>query len=154
VKRIETKAVKKKIAVLIEEKLKDIDLELHAIEYRKESDAQILRIYVDKETGVDLKVCSDATRIIKNLIEENDIFYDFLEVSSPGLDRVLTKERDFVRFNGSKVKFKTLQLFNGSKKVAGILRDYNEKEITIEKDGQIITIPREIISIVRLDPDE
>ncbi|MDD2620101.1 MAG: ribosome maturation factor RimP [Syntrophomonadaceae bacterium] len=153
-KRIETKAVKKKIAVLIEEKLKDIDLELHAIEYRKESDAQILRIYVDKETGVDLKVCSDATRIIKNLIEENDIFYDFLEVSSPGLDRVLTKERDFVRFNGSKVKFKTLQLFNGSKKVAGILRDYNEKEITIEKDGQIITIPREIISIVRLDPDE
>ncbi|MDD3022935.1 MAG: ribosome maturation factor RimP [Syntrophomonadaceae bacterium] len=146
--------MKKKIAVLIEEKLKDIDLELHAIEYRKESDAQILRIYVDKETGVDLKVCSDATRIIKNLIEENDIFYDFLEVSSPGLDRVLTKERDFVRFNGSKVKFKTLQLFNGSKKVAGILRDYNEKEITIEKDGQIITIPREIISIVRLDPDE
>lgn len=153
-KRIETKALIKKIALLAEERLQAIDLELYAIEYRKESDAQVLRIFVDRESGVDLNVCAEATRSIKNLVEENDIDYDLLEVSSPGLDRLLTRERDFQRFNGSKIKIKTKQVFNGSRKLAGILRDCNEKAVEIEKDQQLILIPREIISSIRLDPEE
>ncbi|MDD3268146.1 MAG: ribosome maturation factor RimP [Syntrophomonadaceae bacterium] len=153
-KRIETRTLKKRLASIIEEKLQDINLELHDIEYRKENDAQVLRIFVDKESGVDLDACSQATRVIKNLIEENDIIYDLLEVSSPGLDRALTKERDFVRCKGSKIKIKTLQLFSGARKFTGILHNFDESEIVIEKDQQLIAIPREIVSIVRLDPDE
>lgn len=153
-KRIESRTPKKKLAAIIEEKLQDIGLELHYIEYRKEKDGQVLRIFIDKETGVDLNTCSEATRVIKNLIEENDVFYDFLEVSSPGLDRVLNIERDFIRFKGSKIKVKTLHLFNGLRKITGVLNDFNEREIIIEKDQELMAIPREIISVVRLDSDE
>ncbi len=154
VKRIETRIPKKKLASIIEEKLQDIELELHDIEYHKEKDGQVLRIFIDKESGIDLNTCSEATRLIKNLIEENDVFYDFLEVSSPGTDRALTKERDFIRFKGSKIKVKTLELFNGLRKLTGVLYDFNEREIIIENDQELTAIPREIISVVRLDPDE
>ncbi|MEN6327449.1 MAG: ribosome maturation factor RimP [Syntrophomonas sp.] len=153
-KRIETRTLKKKLAAIIEEKLQDIDLELHDIEYRKEKDGQVLRIFIDKETGIDLNTCSKATRVIKDLIEENDVCYDFLEVSSPGMDRALTRERDFIRFKGCKIKVKTLQLFNDLRKITGVLHDFNEREIIIENNQELTVIPREIISVVRLDPDE
>ena len=82
----------------IECRLAQIDIELHEVEYRRESEGQILRIFIDKDSGVDLDTCAKASRAVKSIIDEKDLYYDHMEVSSPGLDRVLKKERDFIRF--------------------------------------------------------
>ncbi|MEN6348044.1 MAG: ribosome maturation factor RimP [Syntrophomonas sp.] len=135
------------------EALNSLGLDLVEIEYCHENRAQMLRIFIDRESGVDLSTCSEATRAIKKLIDECDIFYDYLEVSSPGLDRVLKNDEDFIRFSGEKVKVKTLKAYNGPRKTSGILRGLSGTAVLIEQDGQFTEIPRDMITIIRLDPD-
>lgn len=139
----------------IEKKLSEMEIELYDMEYRKENGEQFLRIYIDRDPGiVDLQLCSEATRAIKELIDEDIVFYDYLEVSSPGLDRVLKKDKHFERFINQQIKVKTLRQFDGPKSIKGILRGFNDKEIMVENESsETIIIPRSMITRVRLDPD-
>ena len=138
----------------IECRLAQIDIELHEVEYRRESEGQILRIFIDKDSGVDLDTCAKASRAVKSLIDEKDLYYDHMEVSSPGLDRVLKKERDFIRFLGYGVKVNTAKGFAGPRKLNGVLVAYQPDSISIKVEEEIIEIPREQISMVRLRPEE
>ncbi len=138
----------------IENRLANIKIDLVDIEYRKESEGQMLRVYIDKETGIDLDTCANASRAIKNLIDESDIYYDHMEVSSPGLDRILKKEKDFIRFVGNQINVKTLKEYNGPRKLSGVLMGYEEETLSIKNIDEIINIPLELISMVRLKPDE
>lgn len=91
--------------------LEDLGLELVDLEYQRESHGWVLRFYLDKEGGINLDECADASREIATLLDVEDLIdtaYQ-LEVSSPGLDRPLKKLRDFSRFAGKKAKIKTLQ---------------------------------------------
>ena len=74
-------------------------------------------------------------------------------MSSPGLNRLLKKEKDFARFKGERVKVRTLQPLEGQKNFSGRLGNVDEKVLYLEIDEQTRAIPREIISIVRLDPE-
>jgi hypothetical protein len=58
-----------------------IDIELHEVEYRRESEGQILRIFIDKDSGVDLDTCAKASRAVKSIIDEKDLYYDHMEIS-------------------------------------------------------------------------
>ncbi len=138
----------------IESRLAQIDIELHDVEYRRESEGQILRIYIDKDSGVDLDTCAKASRAVKSIIDEKDLYYDHMEVSSPGLDRVLKKERDFARFLGYGVKVNTAKGFAGPRKLNGVLVAYQPDSISIQVEEEIIEIPKEQISMVRLRPEE
>lgn len=139
----------------IEKKLSEMKIELYDMEYRKENGEQLLRIYIDRDSGiVDLQLCSEATRAIKELIDEDTVYYDYLEVSSPGLDRVLKKDKHFARFIDQRIKVKTLRQYEGPKSIKGILKGFNDKEIRVEKESsETVAIPRSMITRVRLDPD-
>lgn len=143
----------KRIENLITPVLAGIGIELLEVEYRKEHGDQMLRIFIDREEGVDLNTCTQATRAVQDLIEQENIEYDHLEISSPGLDRLLKKEKDFAAFKGERVKVRTLQPMEGQKNFQGRLGDVDEKILQLETDGKIKSIPRDIISIVRLDPE-
>jgi ribosome maturation factor RimP len=133
--------------------LQNSDIELVAVEYRKENAQQILRVFIDNEAGVDLDMCTRATRIIKPLLDENNIYYDHLELSSPGLDRVLKKEKDFKRFRGYHVKIKMLKQYQGPNKISGVLLDVDDRLIIIKAGEEICKIPRDLVSTVRLNPE-
>lgn len=101
-----------------------------------------LRIFIDKEGGISIDDCVLVSNHLSRLFTVEDIDYNRLEVSSPGLDRVLKKEKDFVRFSGSLVKLQTRLPIGGQKKFIGRVRacengiiylvDRNEKEHEIE----------------------
>lgn len=138
---------------LITKELERHNIELVALEYRKENREQMLRIFIDSEAGVDLGLCTQATHIVKPLVDEGDFYYDHLEVSSPGLNRLLKKDKDFLRFQGSMVKVKMLKEYNGPNKITGILSGVDDKHIQVQADDNILDLPRDLISTVRLHPD-
>lgn len=139
---------------IIAEKLQAIGIELCEIEYQKEPNGLILRIYIDTINGVDSDTCVTATRTIKDYIDTlNDVDYDYLEVSSPGIDRILKHDSDFVKYRGSRVLIKTTQPVDGRKKFIGILAEVNLNLLDLEMDGKLVHLDREIISVVRLHPD-
>lgn len=147
------KEVAQRIENLITPTLAGIGIELLEVEYRKEHGDQMLRIFIDREQGVNLETCTQATRAVQDIIDQENITYDHLEMSSPGLNRLLKKEKDFARFKGERVKVRTLQPLEGQKNFSGRLGSVDEKVLYLEIDEQTRAIPREIISIVRLDPE-
>jgi ribosome maturation factor RimP len=139
---------------IIAEKLKAIAIELYDIELQKENHGLILRIYIDTRAGVDTDTCVAATRAIKDYIDTlDDLDYDYLEVSSPGIDRILKQESDFIKYRGSQVMVKTCRPVEGKKKFVGILAEVNSNILDLEMDGNLVHLNREMISVVRLHPD-
>lgn len=141
------------IAQKIAEPIGQLQAELVEVEYRRENGDQYLRIFIDRETGVDLDLCSRVSRTVKDIIDAAGIEYDHLEVSSPGLDRKLIHDRDFVRFNGQPVKVKLAKRFNGPRQVVGVLIGHSEQVLKVENEEGIVEIPRSEITVVRLHPD-
>ncbi len=138
----------------ITNKLEKQGIELYDIEYRREQNGFILRIFIDCAAGVDTDTCVAATRAVKDYLDnEAQLDYDYLEVSSPGIDRILKKDKEFIKYQGARVLVKTTQPVEGKKKTIGILVSSNPDTIIVEIDGQPQTISREIISMVRLHPE-
>ena len=147
-------SVGKLVETLINEKLNQINIELLEVQYRHEQNGQMLRIFIDTETGVSLDTCTQATRAIHKILDEHDeINFDFMEVSSPGIDRVLRKDSEFLKFSGEQIKVKTYQPIDGQKNFVGKLIACDKDLLTIELADKTLQIPRELLSIVRLNPD-
>ncbi|MDD4802981.1 MAG: ribosome maturation factor RimP [Syntrophomonas sp.] len=129
-------------------------IDLYEIEYKREPEGQVLRIFIDTPQGVDVDLCALATRAVKKYIDdESNLDYDFLEVSSPGIDRILKNDSDFARFQGERVLVKTAQPVEGKKKFAGILVNTDREALSIDIEGKLVQISRDAISIVRLHPE-
>lgn len=129
-------------------------IDLYEIEYKREPEGQVLRIFIDTPQGVDVDLCALATRAVKKYIDdESNLDYDFLEVSSPGIDRILKTDSDFARFQGERVLVKTAQPVEGKKKFAGILVNTDREALSIDIEGKFVQISRDAISIVRLHPE-
>jgi len=136
----------------IEKLLGDIGVELVDIEYRREKGGQMLRIYIDSEDGVDLDLCSRATRAIKPFLDNSEFYYDHLELSSPGWDRIIKKDKDFERFSGSMVKVKMRKEFAGPSKIIGVLMGADNEQITVKLEEEVLKLPRNLVSTIRLHP--
>ena len=139
-----TKApVTQSIAEFVEPSLLAKGLELVDVEFKKEGKTWILRILIDKEGGVNLEDCQNVSHLAGDLIEVEDIIESVytLEVSSPGLNRVLKKEKDFINFVGKKICVLCHARLNGKKKFTGNLTGFKEQAIHLEVDGQSHTIP-------------
>lgn len=142
------------IASEIETKLAEIGMELVDTQYRKENQEQVLRFFIDREGGVTLDDCSEATRRLKDLIDSQDIYYDHLEVSSPGIDRLIKTNRDLQRFTGCRIKVKTFKAYAGPRTVIALLDSFTDEELTVKtENGETLIIPRNMISIIRLQPE-
>lgn len=137
---------------LIEIPLEKAGVELVELQYRKENAGQMLRVFIDNEAGVDLDLCTRATRAIKPILDDSDIYYDHLELSSPGLDRIIKKDRDFKRFSGSMVKVKMRKQFDGPGKITGVLVGADDRQITVKVEEEVLELPRDSVSTVRLHP--
>ena len=131
--------------------LADSGLELVDVEYVKERD-WYLRVFIDKPEGIGIEDCQQLSEKLEaeldrqNTIPESDI----LEVSSPGLDRVLRKERDFVREQGKMVDVSLYEPMDGKKLLVGRLAAYDGKQLTLE---DVPAIDIEKIAQVRLHID-
>ena len=146
---------KEKIESVVEKLVSDIiadsKLELVDVEYVKEHD-WYLRVFLDKESGIEIDDCQWVSEQLEAKLDESNLIKDhyYLEVSSPGLDRPLKKERDFVRHAGDKVEVKTYEAINGQKVLVGNLIGLIEGEVRIDIAGQIVNIPREKAAQIRL----
>ena len=114
---------------------------------------QLLRIFIDKPNVIDIDDCVLVSNQLNHALSvEEEYSFDRLEVSSPGIDRVIKRLEDFDRFKGEKVKIKLRSIFLNRKNFSGILRGIKGKNILLEFDGPIIEISHENIDRARLDP--
>ena len=135
--------VTESVAEFIEPSLLAKGFELVDVEFKKEGKTWVLRILIDKEDGVNLEDCQNVSHLAGDLIEVEDIIESVytLEVSSPGLNRALKKEKDFIKFVGKKICVLCHAPLNGRKKFTGNLTDFKEHNIHLEMDGQPYAIP-------------
>ncbi len=138
---------------LAEPVVESMDMELVAVEFVKEGANWYLRIYIDKEDGVDLDDCQAVSTVLSDLLDEKDPISQayFLEVSSPGIERILFRGKDFVRFQEALVNVHTYAPINGSKVIKGKLGPVNEENLVLYlEDGEELSVPRNKIAQVRL----
>jgi ribosome maturation factor RimP len=140
---------------LIEPALDALGYELVLLEYSPGLQTGSLRLYIDAVAGVDLEDCERVSREVAGLLDVEDPIEKAyqLEVSSPGLDRPLTKPEHFERFAGEKIKFQSLVAVDGRKKFVGVLKGIEDRAILIEVDGKTLRVPLADVERARLVPD-
>lgn len=146
-----------RVSALLEEYIEGRELEIYRVTYKKEGPDWVLRVFLDKPMGaeneyVSIEECEDATRYLSDKLDETDIIdrsYN-LEVSSPGLDRELIKDTDFVRFAGREVEVRTYGQINGSKNFEGTLVGKEGDTVIVEVAGNRLEIPKDKISKINL----
>ena len=132
--------IEEKVENLLKEKIESIGYDLYDVEYAKEGKNNFLRIYIDKPEGIDLKDCEKVNDEISDLLDEANYIKDqyFLEVSSPGIERILRKDKHLEQNKGKEIY---VTLFKkdiaGNKEYQGILKDFNEEYIMLENDIEI-----------------
>ena len=122
------------------------------VEYVREGSERYLRLYLDKEGGVDIEDCEKIHRAVDPILDEKDPIpesYHF-EVCSAGLERALKRPGDFSRFMDSPVLVKLYRPRNGLKEIPGILRGYEEGRVTLEAGKETITFEKSEVALVRL----
>ena len=127
-------------------------LELVDVEYNKEGENWILRVFIDKEAGISIEDCQEVSRDLEGQLDVNNPIEQsyLLEVSSPGLDRPLKDAQDFERFAGRLIDISTYAPVDGSKEFTGKLLGLEGEEIKIEVEGEIIIIPRGKVAKTKL----
>ena len=121
--------------------------ELVDISLDKEPAGKYLRFYIDKEEGVTLDDCEAFHKTIRDLADTVD--YDFMEVSSPGIDRPLKKDRDFERNLGCEIEVRLFKPIEGSRVITGILAGLEEGNIVIDTAEGRMLVPRKAAALVK-----
>lgn len=126
--------------------------ELWDVEYVREGSEYFLRLYLDKEGGVDINDCEAVSRAVDPILDEKDPIpgsYHF-EVCSAGLERALKRPGDFERFLGSAITVKLYRPRNGLKEIPCVLKGYEDGKITVEAGRETITFEKSEVALVRL----
>ena len=126
--------------------------QLWDVEYVREGDQRFLRLYLDKDGGVDITDCEAISRAVDPLLDEADPIaesYHF-EVCSAGLERALKRPSDFERFMGSNITVKLYRPRNGLKEIPCVLTGYEDGKITVEAGKETITFEKSQVALVRL----
>ena len=122
------------------------------VEYVREGSERFLRVYIDKEGGIDITDCETIHRALDPILDEKDPIaesYHF-EVCSAGLERALKRPGDFQQFMGSPILVKLYRPRNGLKEIPGILRGYEDGCVIVEAGKETIRFERSEVALVRL----
>lgn len=142
--------IEEKVSDLLKEKINCLGYDLYDVEYSKEGKDYFLRVYIDKNTGIDLDDCEKVSNEINSILDEADLIKEqyFLEVSSPGIERILRKDNHLKDNIGNKVELKLYNPIEGKKQYIGTLVSFNEQIIEIEIDNKF-SIDRKNIAQIK-----
>lgn len=128
--------------------------ELWELEYAPRAGGGLLRIYIDTAEGITLDDCERVSRAVSQTLDATDPIAGryTLEVSSPGLDRVLRTRAHFERYAGEQVRLEMMQPVDGRKRFSGRLAAVGEREITLELEDGSVSLPIDDIHRARLAP--
>lgn len=143
------------LSELLEPVVSGLGYELWELEYSPRAGGGLLRVYIDSPQGISLDDCEKVSRTVSETLDVADPIPGqyTLEVSSPGLDRVLRTRAHFQRFAGERVRLEMMQPIAGRKRFSGRLLDVGESEITLELEGGRINLPIDDIHRARLAPE-
>ena len=143
--------IEEKVESLIEPKVQELGYNLYDVEYVKEGKEYYLRVYIDKDTGISLEDCELVSNNINELLDQADYIKEqyFLEVSSPGIERILKKDKHLKDNIGAKVQIKLFKPVNGKKQYEGILKNFNKSNIEIETASATLEIERQNIGQIK-----
>jgi len=135
---------------LLEKTLPPMGYELVA--WEMSGKGRLLRVFIDKPEGIDVDDCAKVSNHLTRLFTVENIEYDRLEVSSPGLDRPLTKLADYARFSGEEAQINLVALIDGVRRLKGMLRGVEGANVLVETETGVRTIPFAAIDRGRLVP--
>ena len=143
--------VEEKITLLLKPEIEKLGYDLYDIYYVKEVKDYYLKVFIDKDTGISLDDCEKVSNAISDILDKEDPIKEqyFLEVSSAGVERVLRSDKHLTDNVGKDVEVKLFKNFEGKKIYNGILKGFNENEITIEVENENINIDRKNIAIIK-----
>ena len=137
------------VVKLVETTVSGLGYELVDVE---RSGRGLLRVFIDKPEGISVEDCQVVSNQLTRLFMVENVDYDRLEVSSPGLDRPLKKEADFSRFAGEKVQLKLRMPMDGRKNFVGMIAGVNDGILQLNVDGSLVTIALSNLDKARLVP--
>ena len=143
--------IEERVENLIKDKIENIGYSLYDVEYAKEGPDYYLRVYIDNEKGIDLNDCEKVSNEINDILDEADYIKEqyYLEVSSPGIERVLRKDKHLEQNIGNQIQVKLFKKDEaGNKEYIATLKSFNEEEIIIEAKEEI-KIERKNIALIK-----
>lgn len=138
------------LETLLETTLAGLGYEL--VDMSMSAKSGLLRVFIDKPTGITLEDCTLVSNHLSNWLVVENIEYERLEISSPGLDRPLKKLADYQRFMGEKAQIKLRVALAGQRRFVGVIRDASDTQIELDIDGQVIRLDVANIDVARLVP--
>jgi len=125
---------------------------IYNTEYKKEGSEYFLRLFIDKDGGVTIEDCENVSREISPMLDDLTFIKEayIFEVSSPGIDRALTRDWHFEKVMGEEIEIKLFAPLDGKKEITGILKNYSEGIITVLENDKEITIEKSKAASVRL----
>jgi len=147
-----TDELMKKLNNLIKPIVEKSGYELYHLEFVKEGGEDYLRVYIDNEQGIILDDCVKVNKLVSEALDVEDLIKDFyyLEISSPGIERVLHNDRHLQKYMGFNVKIKLKNLVKGKKKLEGILKGLDEENVVINLEEEEISLNRNNIITISL----
>jgi ribosome maturation factor RimP len=123
------------------------------VDFERSGKGKLLRVYIDKAGGINVDHCAEVSSHLSRVFAVEGIDYERLEVSSPGLDRPLRKEQDFVRYAGRKAKIKLRVPLEGQRNFVGVLRETRAGRVELEvDDGKTVSLELSNLDRARLVP--
>ncbi len=143
--------IETKVDNLLRKIIEDLGYELYDVIYEKEGKDYYLRIFIDKDGGVDLNDCERVNNAINDILDEADYIKDqyFLEVSSPGLERTLRKKEHFLKQIGNEIMVKLYRPIDKKKEFSGTLTYYDDESIGLDIQGNEIKIDLKDIALAK-----
>ena len=138
------------LSVLLETTLAGLGYEL--VDMERSGQGRMMRVFIDKPGGINLDDCATVSNHLSRVLTVENVPYERLEISSPGLDRPLRQERDFVRFAGQKARVKLRVPLAGQRNFVGVLRQTQAGKVELEVEGKTVVFELANLDKARLVP--
>ena len=144
-------SIESKVQSLLEDIIVNMGYDLYDVQYIKEGKDHYLRITIDKYDGISIDDCEKVNNEVNDILDEADYIEEqyFLEVSSPGIERTLRKEKHFIKQIGQEIYIKLFKQIDSQKELIGILKEYNNKDITVQVKDIDIKIDLKNIALAK-----
>lgn len=142
------------IEELITPTIEALEADVWGVEYLSQGKYSVLRIYVEREEGVSVDLCAEVSRHVSDLLDVEEILPEAytLEVSSPGMDRLLFKSEQYAAHIGERVDVRLNYPFEGRKKIIGLLAGLEDNSVVLQQDDDEYLLPLENVQKARIVP--